>query len=109
MSNQFLINYDAVYSNVAVLRRQLDEEQRALNKIYRESMSDLNRMDGRTNAAFMEVTDAKRQNTEIIVDTMQKLLAFMENSSRKVEQEEQVLRNIFSQITPPHRGGESNA
>ena len=96
MSNQILINYDEVYSKTRELRTRLSSELRDMNAEYRQIQSTIQRMDGRTNAEFAEVINANQHKVQTTMETLQRLLTFIESSARETEQEEHRIRQIFS-------------
>jgi len=96
MSNQILVNYDAVHSKVRELRTRLSSELQDMNAGYRQIQSTVQRMDSRTNAEFAELIAANQRKSQATVDTLQRLLTFVENSARETEQEERRIKQAFS-------------
>jgi len=99
MSNQIFINYDEVYSKTAALRRRAVDELREANTAYRQIASSLRRMDGSTNAEIEDAMQANQQMSQTTVDTLTKLLSFIELSARQVERGEQTMARAFRSVS----------
>ncbi|MCL1788653.1 MAG: hypothetical protein FWG38_11760 [Defluviitaleaceae bacterium] len=96
MSDQILINYEAVYTKCRELRRRLQTEVRDMDGEYRQIQSSLQGMDSRTNAQMMETIGANQGNIQVTAETLVRLLATMESAAQAVEQEELQIKQIFS-------------
>jgi len=107
MSNQIFINYDEVYRKTAELRRRAAEELREANTTYRQLASSLRRMDSSTNAEIEDAMQFNQQKSQITVNTLTKLLSFIETSARQVERGEQNMVRTFRSVTirNQRRGG----
>ena len=95
---EILIDYQAVYTKIAQLRQQLQSEMHQTNQAYMQIQHELGRMDGLTNATFMETMQDNRRKAEVTCDTVQKLLTFMELSAREVERNEQMHTRAFQSL-----------
>ena len=96
MTGEILVQYDAVYTKIAELRNRLNTELHEMDATYRQVRTMLRGMDGRTNAVFMETMEENQKKARITADTLNKLISFMETSARHVEQEEMILKRMFS-------------
>ena len=96
MSGQILIQYDAVYSKTAELRQRIENELAEMEASYRQVQSTLRGMDGKANAMFIETMETNREKARLTADTLRKLLSFIENSARQVEQEERIIKSMFA-------------
>jgi len=105
MSREIRINYEEVYAKTAELRQRLTAELREMDMEYRQIQSDLRRLDGRTNAEFIEAMKMNQQKAQMTVETLTKLLTFIESSAREIERDEAMTSRIFSRsrIVPARR------
>jgi len=111
MSDQILVNYEEVYSKTAELRQRIRTELIEMDTAYRRCQAELRNMDGKTNAEFIETLAENQRKARVTADTLQKLLAFIENSARQVERNDQMFKRAFnsSRMGVRRRGGISNA
>lgn len=107
MSDQIKINYTEVYRKTAELRRHAVDELRATNTSYRQITSSLRRMDGSTNSEIMDAMESNQQKSQATVNTLTKLLSFIETSARQVERSEQSMTRTFRSVSirRQRRGG----
>ena len=107
MPSEIIINYEEAYSKLAELRNIIESEVWEMNNAYRQTNFAVNRMDGKTNAIFAEVLQAKQRKSQVTSDTIAKLVMFMDDSARQVEREEQRIQRVFDssmvQIARPIR------
>ena len=96
MSNNFKINYTEVYSKTAELRNRIESELASMEGAYRQIQSDLNGLDGESNAALMDSMERNQIKAYTTAETLHKLLTFIELSSRQVEQDELKIKGMFS-------------
>jgi len=96
MTGEILVQYDAVYTKVAELRNRLNTELHEMDATYRQVHTMLRGMDGRTNAVFIETMAENQKKARITAETLNKLISFIETSARHVEQEEMILKRMFS-------------
>jgi len=94
--SEIKINYDAVYSKTAELRQRIQTDLREAEATYRHAQTDLRRMDSRTNAEFTEAMELNQQKSQVTIETLAKLLTFIETSTRQVEREEMVITRAFT-------------
>jgi len=105
---QIQINYEEVYSKTAKLRSciQSDLCTRIENE-YRSLQSMIDNLDGATNAKLKEVTEYNRQKSIAAAAVLDKLLSFMANSSKQVEENEQIMADkVLSGAEIGSGGGE---
>ena len=96
MSDQILINYEAVYTKCRELRRRLQTEVRDMDGEYRQIQSSLRGMDSRTNAQMMTTVEANLGKAQMTAETLLRLLTSIEDSARATEQEEQRIKQMFN-------------
>ena len=95
MSSEIRIDYEAVYSKTAELRQRIDAEIREMDVAYRHAQTSMRRMDGATNAAFMETMAINQEKAQVTVATLHELLAFIDASARQVERNEQLIARVL--------------
>jgi len=100
MSSQIKINYEAVYTKTAELRNRIEAELHEMEAGYRNVQSDLHHADSATNERFMAVIDAHQRKSRVTAEIFHQLLLFIEHSSREVEREELLLKNMFDMGQP---------
>jgi len=106
MSNQILINYNEVYRKTAELRSQAINELRETTTAYRQIASSLRGMDSGTNFEIAEAMQSNQLKSQATVDTLTKLLSFIETSARQVERGEQTIAMSFRTVSVRnHRRG----
>ena len=103
MSNQVHINYEAVYSKTAELRRQLESEVREMEAGYRQMHRPLQGMDSRTNIVFIETMEENQVKARTTAETLSKLLMFIDSASRDMERHDQMMARAFL-FSGPTRG-----
>ena len=96
MSDQILINYEAVYAKCRELRRRLQTELRDMDGEYRQIQSSLQGMDSRTNAQMMTTVEANRGKAQMTAETLLRLLATIESAAQAAEQEELKIKQMFN-------------
>ena len=99
MAGEIKVKYGDVYGKTAALRSQLKAELDNMENTHRHNLSMLDNVDGATNAALKRTMEANRQKTIIASKTLDKLLSFMENSSKQIEASEQKVKGIFATFT----------
>lgn len=89
MSGTIIVNYDEVYRLVQTWREfiQSDILDESQNR-YREIVDMLSRVDGATNAQLKAAMELNRQKTTTAAETIKKLLYFIEDSARELQNEE---------------------
>ena len=95
MSGQILVNYEEVYSKTAELRQHIEFELHEMDATYRRCQANLQGMDGRANAAFIEAVEANQMKARVTAEISTNLLRFMELSARQIEQDEMKLKAMF--------------
>ena len=90
------INYTEVYSKTAELRSRIEAELSNMDMTCHQIQSDLQCMDGKTNAAFMETMVHNQVKAYVTAETLYKLLTFIELSARQVEHDELKLKDMYS-------------
>ncbi|MCL2619508.1 MAG: hypothetical protein FWD97_01060 [Defluviitaleaceae bacterium] len=110
MSNQILIQYDEVYSKTAELRGRLETELFQLEETYRHLEVELQTFDGKASAAFGEAMKSNQLKAKVATETLQRLITFIELSSKKMQQEDQMLSTKYAlaDSTPRTEGGTTN-
>ncbi|MCL2574514.1 MAG: hypothetical protein FWE34_08195 [Defluviitaleaceae bacterium] len=96
MSDKFQINYNNVYTKTAGLRARIESELAEMENTYRQTQNELHGMDGKTNAALMDAMERNQIKAKTTAETLHRLLAFIELSSRHVEQDELKLKSMYS-------------
>lgn len=96
---QIHINFDEVFTKTTELRRYAEAELREANTIYRQAASALNRMDGSTNSEIINAVQSNQAKAEVTINTLTKLLAFIDTSARQVERAEQTIARTFRTST----------
>lgn len=96
MSDQILINYEAVYAKCRELRRRLQTELRDMDGEYRQIQSSLQGMDSKTNAQLMTTVEANRGKAQMTAETLLRLLATIESAAQAAEQEELKIKQMFN-------------
>jgi len=96
MSGELKVNYEAVYSKTRELRQRLQSELREAQTTYRQAHTDLRRLDSSTNAELVEAMQINQQKANLTAETLTKLLAFIEASTRQVERDESHMTRSFS-------------
>ena len=96
MSGKIMIQYDAVYAKTAELRGRLEVELHQMEDNYRHLELELQTFDGQASAAFMTTMKSNQAKAKVTIETLQRLLTFIELSSKKMQQEEQVLSTKFA-------------
>jgi len=95
MSDTIKIDYQAVYSKTRELRARLNGELRNMDSEYRQIQSGLRQQDSKTNATLMEVMGENQKKAQMCAEAMQHLIAFIENTTREVENQEREMRRTF--------------
>ena len=95
MPQEIRINYEAVYTKTRELRQRIQSELREVTTTYRQAQTSLQRLDSRTNAEFTEAMVLNQQKCQVAVETLTKLLSFIETSTRQVEREERTISRAF--------------
>ena len=93
---QIKIDYHGVYNKTRELQTRLQSELREMDAGYRHVQSRLQQLDGRTNAALIEVAAANQIKTRATAEALLQLLAYIENATREVETEEREWTRIFN-------------
>ena len=96
MTQEIRINYEEVYSKTAECRQRIQSELREMETEYRHAQSALHRMDGSTNAAFMEAMVSNQEKARSAAETLSKLLSFIEASTRQIERDEMLMAQVFT-------------
>ena len=96
MSTEIKINYEEVYSKTAELRHRLQSELREAEATYRQANQSLRRMDGKSNAEFMELMENNLIKTQNTCNTIIKLISFIESSAKQVERDEMLIARTFA-------------
>jgi len=95
MSSQIKINYEAVYAKTAELHSRIEAEIHEMEAAYNNIQSDLHGMDGAANARAMEVMKQNQIKSRETAETLNKLLRFIDSSSRQMEIDEMRIRSVF--------------
>ncbi|MCL1976197.1 MAG: hypothetical protein FWG61_08565 [Firmicutes bacterium] len=104
MSDRIHISYGDVYSNAAALRSQITSEIDNMEAEYNQIQTMLDGVDGASNAALKNAMEANKEKTRISAMTLDKLLSFMDNSSKQVETTEQKIKGVFETISNFFKG-----
>lgn len=96
MSNQILINYEEVYNKTAEQRQRIQSELAELDAVYRRCQADLQSMDGRAYAEFVEVLSQNRMKAHVTAEVLTNLLQFIALSAKQIEQDEIKLKTMFN-------------
>lgn len=104
MAERIHLEYGNVYSNTAVLRSQISAEISRMEGEYAQIQTMLDTVDSATNAVLKAAMEANKEKTHITAMTLDKLLSFMDNSSRQVETTEQKVKGIFESIVNFFKG-----
>jgi hypothetical protein len=107
MAGQIKISYGDVYSKTDELKNHIAAEISNMEANCQQVLSMLERVDGATNAALKAAMEANKAKTLIAAQTLDKLLAFMENSSKQVETTEQKIKGLFDALVGLFKGGKS--
>jgi hypothetical protein len=87
--DEILINYEQVYSRAAALRGHIcNDLLPRIESEYTQIRSKLDSVDGATNSNLKESMQANELKSVIMLNGLERLLTFMENSSREFEQNE---------------------
>ena len=90
------INYEAVNTETAKLRRQQTDLVDQVRTQYRQIQGELRRVDGAANAQLMEAMDINCQKAVSACATLERLLSFISGASRQVETSEQRIAHVFT-------------
>ena len=94
--SEIKINYNEVYAKAAQMHTRISSSLREMDAEYRQIQSRLNNgVDGAAAAAISLAIEANRRKSQEVAETLEKLISFMENSTRRVELEEKKIANIF--------------
>jgi len=96
MSDKITIQYEAVYNQSAAHCAELGTEVADLIAEYAQLHQDAQTMDGRANADYHGVLAVNRKKGEITCELLQRLLQFIELSSRQVEEDEMILKASYT-------------
>lgn len=105
MSGEIQIKYEDVYGKAAGLRSKVTAEIDCMEGEYVQIQSMLDGVDGAANAALKAAMEANKEKTRISLKTLDKLISFMDNSSRQVETSEHRIKDILAAILNFFRGG----
>jgi len=105
MPQEIRISYEEVYEKAAELRTRLTTELRELDTAYRQAQMTLRGLDSRTNAVYTEAMEANRIKARVTAETLEKLISFIESSTRQVERDETTISRAFtrSRVSPARR------
>ena len=95
MSESIQIRYGEVYGNVAELRNRIRTSIHEMEAEHRQIQSNLNRVDGATNARLMSAVERNSRKAHTVAETLDKLLEFIKSSTQQVEIEEQRMQAVF--------------
>jgi len=107
MSEKIIIDYDAVYTKTAELRRHLEAELREMNNVYRHAHNALRHMSGKTHEHFVEAMTQNQNKAQVTAETLRKLITFIDDAAKNVERNENIHARAFmsTQTTPRRIGG----
>jgi len=95
MPGEVKVNFDEVYSQTSSLRNKLTEGLESLNTSYANVDSKLDELDGSANASLKTAMESNRKKSQDVAMTLQKMINFMENSSRSVQESDIEHSNTF--------------
>jgi len=96
MSGRIQVNYGEVFGQVAQCRSTINQELSGLNQEYNQLTSSLRNLDSATNAAFMEATQQNRQKAAATCQLLERVLTFIDESTRQVQAREQAIAARFN-------------
>jgi len=111
MTGEIYVNYNEVYRKTAEMRQRIEGELRDMETAYRQATQNLRQMDGKTNGIFLESMEDNRRKAQITANTLRKLLAFMDDAARTMEQKENAMARTFTatRVSSANIGGARNA
>ena len=95
MSRQIRVKYDVVESEMNNLKAHLESEIAAMEESYKNIMTQLQTLDGATNAATCEKVIANEKKAFLAAMVLNKLALFAKTSSKIVEAKEKEIANVF--------------
>ena len=98
MSGEIQAKYDEVFSKTQSLRTQIAAEINDMESRYKHIQEKLYSLDGENNAALKETMEKNRQKILATATTLEKLLLFMVNSSKQVEESEGEIATVFESL-----------
>jgi len=91
------VKYDEVYAEVTKMRNHIAVDiVEHTRKEYRQILSQLQQVDGAANFVLQEAMEANCEVTIGMANVLDKLLDFMFNSSKQIEDREQQIARVFS-------------
>ena len=90
------INYEAVNTETAKLRRQQADLVDQVNTHYRQIQNELRVVDSATNAQLMEALEVNCQKAMAASRILDQLLSFISGASRQVESSEQKIAQVLT-------------
>ncbi|MCL2839647.1 MAG: hypothetical protein FWE05_02650 [Defluviitaleaceae bacterium] len=105
---EILVNYEAVYRQVAELRQEIAFEMQGIEAEYHHIQQMFGELDGKANAALMDAFAESKLKKETTANIPCSLLSFIENAARTMEAHEHMIKQMF--LTPqPISGNEGES
>jgi len=102
--SEMKVQFGEVHSKTSELRSRIEERIYAMESAYATIQSSLEGLDSASNATYIQTMERNKYKAYVMAETLNKLLAFLENSAIHVEQEDKNLGGVFN-TTPPSTGG----
>jgi len=96
MTGQIKINYEAVYAKTAEILNRMHAELEDADSEYRQVRAILHGMDGSTNATLLEALELSYIKTKVTIETVCKLVLYIDRSAQKIEKSELELKRMFA-------------
>jgi len=93
---EILINYEAVYSKTAEMKNHIRSNLLTQTESeYSQIQSMLDDVDGATNARLKKEMEANRRKTQVVMQSLEKLISFIASSAKEFEQKEKQIADVF--------------
>jgi hypothetical protein len=95
MSGQIRVNYDEVYESISQIRSDITTKITEVNEQYNKLLSDAAHLDSASNAALITAIKRNVNKAEVTAELLDKLLSFINNSTKQVQFEEARIASRF--------------
>jgi len=95
MSTEIKLNYNSVYDQTASLMGQIDAAMTDMDSKYQQLSPQIDQTDGAANAALKDSVASNQAKARITAETLKKLLSFMSNSTKNMEELDAEIGRFF--------------
>ena len=107
--SQVLVNYHQIFGDITTMRREIQNEIIQMQNSYQQCQHALTAMDGKGNFAIREAMAANMTKATTTVDTLEKLLLFMDAAARETQQADLAISHIFNASHGVRKGANRHA